>query len=210
MPDFNNANMMKYTIHTIILPHTNVQPTFVQQKLPWPQQHALQQAIINARPNENEAAKFFPLHLSLEDEINRLLISDARATANWGSACKPDVMDEFRSNGRDYEFLSDNEEDTPKPLPRRRKNKKPLPTECVFCKNNGEQPMYYKSHILKDGDGKVVCPILRRYQCPICQALGDDSHTLKYCPKNPKPSGVPIVSALKTLRNSSGKKGRSK
>lgn len=80
--------MMKYTIHTIILPHTNVPPTFVQQKFPWPQQHALQQAIMNVRPNENEPAKFFPLHLSLEDEINRLLISDSRATANWGTACK--------------------------------------------------------------------------------------------------------------------------
>lgn len=71
-----------------------------------------------------------------------------------------DVMDDFRQNGKDFEYLSEDEE-IPKPPMRRRKNKKPLPTECVFCKNNGEMPAFFKGHILKDADGKVICPILR-------------------------------------------------
>ena len=70
-------------------------------------------------------------------------------------------MEEFKHNGKDTEYLPP-EEDAPKPIiSRRRKNKKPLPTECVFCKNNGETPKLYTGHILKDADGKVICPILR-------------------------------------------------
>ena len=34
--------------------------------------------------------------------------------------------------------------------------------------------------------GKVVCPILYAYKCPICHATGDYAHTLKYCPMMPK------------------------
>ena len=70
-------------------------------------------------------------------------------------------MEEFRHNGKDTEYLTD-EEEAPKPVPsKRRKSKKPLPTECVFCKNNGEIANFYRSHILKDAEGKVVCPVLR-------------------------------------------------
>lgn len=70
-------------------------------------------------------------------------------------------MDDFKNNGKDTEYLPP-EEEVQKPLiSRRRKNKKPLPTECVFCKNNGETSETYKAHILKDADGKVRCPILR-------------------------------------------------
>lgn len=38
------------------------------------------------------------------------------------------------------------------------------------------------SHVLKDDYGKVVCPILRAYTCPYCQASGDFAHTINYCP----------------------------
>ena len=34
--------------------------------------------------------------------------------------------------------------------------------------------------------GKVICPILFAYKCPICHATGDYAHTLKYCPMMPK------------------------
>ncbi|XP_071949065.1 nanos homolog 1-like isoform X2 [Antedon mediterranea] len=58
------------------------------------------------------------------------------------------------------------------------------PDWCVFCKNNGEVETVYMSHVLKNGDGKVRCPILRKYTCPICGMNGDHAHTIKYCPRN--------------------------
>jgi protein nanos 1 len=76
--------------------------------------------------------------------------------------------------------------------------------ECVFCKNNGEQETYYKQHVLKDSVGRVVCPILRAYTCPICNAKGDDAHTIKYCPKNNNPEVVATMTTLKTHRSSTG------
>lgn len=54
---------------------------------------------------------------------------------------------------------------------------------CRFCKQNGESPRVYRSHKLKSNDGKVICPVLRNYTCPICEATGDYAHTLRYCPK---------------------------
>lgn len=56
-------------------------------------------------------------------------------------------------------------------------------TVCVFCRNNGESREFYSSHTLKDNDGNTTCPILRAYTCPLCKANGDQSHTIKYCPK---------------------------
>ena len=55
---------------------------------------------------------------------------------------------------------------------------------CVFCRNNGEDESVYTSHALKAPDGRVTCPVLRAYTCPLCHASGDDAHTIKYCPTN--------------------------
>lgn len=55
---------------------------------------------------------------------------------------------------------------------------------CVFCRNNGEEESFYASHSLKDLEGRVTCPVLRAYTCPICGANGDEAHTIKYCPQN--------------------------
>lgn len=55
---------------------------------------------------------------------------------------------------------------------------------CVFCKNNGEQMAVYSSHILKDEAGRVQCPVLRKYTCPLCGVSGDAAHTIRYCPKS--------------------------
>lgn len=55
---------------------------------------------------------------------------------------------------------------------------------CVFCRNNGESKKVYSSHVLKDAEGNTTCPILRAYTCPLCKASGNESHTIKYCPKN--------------------------
>lgn len=73
-----------------------------------------------------------------------------------------EVMEDFRHNGRDFEYCPDLDIDvTRQIMPRRKKNKKPLPTECVFCRNNGEEEAYYRKHLLKDIDGRVSCPVLR-------------------------------------------------
>jgi len=51
---------------------------------------------------------------------------------------------------------------------------------CKFCKNNGEND--YLSHRLRDNNGRVTCPILFKYKCPICNATGP-GHTKNYCPQ---------------------------
>ena len=77
---------------------------------------------------------------------------------------------------------------------------------CVFCKNNGESEVVYSSHVLKDGAGRVTCPVLRAYTCPLCAAHGDNAHTIKYCPLGEvaRPSCLPLRSA----RNSIGGRKR--
>ncbi|KAJ3613810.1 hypothetical protein NHX12_020056 [Muraenolepis orangiensis] len=63
-----------------------------------------------------------------------------------------------------------------------RSSGKPEPKVCVFCRNNGAPEEVFASHVLKAADGRVLCPILRAYTCPLCSANGDHAHTIKYCP----------------------------
>lgn len=52
---------------------------------------------------------------------------------------------------------------------------------CTFCKKNGERPSVYTTHAVRAKVGKkyiVTCPILRRYTCKECGAMGDNSHTM--------------------------------
>ena len=61
----------------------------------------------------------------------------------------------------------------------------PTLMECVFCKNNNEKPEMYRSHILKDPESNIQCPVLRAYDCPICHnGGGPKAHTVRYCPLN--------------------------
>lgn len=77
------------------------------------------------------------------------------------------------------------------------------PKICVFCRNNGAPEEVYGSHVLKAPDGRVVCPILRAYTCPLCSANGDNAHTIKYCPLSKE---QPAPRALKGGRAVGGKR----
>ena len=52
--------------------------------------------------------------------------------------------------------------------------------------NNNETEAVYTSHVLKDPSGRVVCPALYVYVCPICHNTGHQAHTVKHCPYNPE------------------------
>ncbi|XP_029474931.1 nanos homolog 2 [Rhinatrema bivittatum] len=73
---------------------------------------------------------------------------------------------------------------------------------CNFCKHNGESKNIYSSHMLKTPDGTIICPVLRKYTCPLCGATGDMAHTLKYCPRNQVKQSL----YRKSGRNSAGRK----
>ncbi|XP_025906486.1 nanos homolog 1 [Nothoprocta perdicaria] len=57
---------------------------------------------------------------------------------------------------------------------------------CVFCRNTREAGALPGAHSLRGADGRVLCPVLRRYTCPLCGASGDYAHTVKYCPRAPR------------------------
>ena len=68
-------------------------------------------------------------------------------------------------------------------VPKCTHRRRPTRKLCVFCRKNGEREAFYRSHCLKDGSGRVTCPVLQAYICPICGSHGDSAHTIKYCPE---------------------------
>ena len=74
------------------------------------------------------------------------------------------------------------------PMPLVRRSSAAVPNigvgrECKFCKNNGESPHQYTSHVLRcAATNQLICPVLRKHVCETCGATGDDAHTKNYCP----------------------------
>lgn len=75
---------------------------------------------------------------------------------------------------------------------------------CNFCKSNKEPAFVYSTHNLRDSNGKLTCPVLRRYKCRHCGATGDDAHTDSYCPTLPAERRLSVKSFLWTNRTSAG------
>ncbi|XP_072376227.1 uncharacterized protein nanos [Diabrotica undecimpunctata] len=55
---------------------------------------------------------------------------------------------------------------------------------CAFCLKNNEPTHVVCSHYMKEKNGKILCPILKKHVCEICGATGELAHTRKYCPAN--------------------------
>lgn len=81
---------------------------------------------------------------------------------------------------------------------------------CEFCKTNRETRAFFESHSLKEETGKVTCPVLRSYVCPLCKATGDDAHTLAHCPENKGERRVESFTEIKKMfaKNAAGKHRR--
>ncbi|GFT32743.1 nanos homolog 2 [Nephila pilipes] len=77
---------------------------------------------------------------------------------------------------------------------------------CRFCLQNEEQQEFYSMHKLKDENGKIICPVLRKYLCSICGATGDTAHTIAYCPYNKNKRQMPLTLLFKQTNKDS--KGR--
>jgi len=79
---------------------------------------------------------------------------------------------------------------------------------CSFCKSNGESASVYTSHVLRNTDNEIECPILMAYVCPKCGATGKSAHTIKYCTALSESERValPTVKLFKEGRTSSGNK----
>ncbi|XP_075221404.1 RNA-binding protein nanos [Lycorma delicatula] len=65
-----------------------------------------------------------------------------------------------------------------------RKYKSQEKSICTFCKKNGEPASSYSTHLTKDDEGNITCPILKAYVCQKCGATGRSAHTDKYCHYN--------------------------
>ena len=69
-----------------------------------------------------------------------------------------------------------------------------LRRSCTFCPGFGVTFLFSRSHRIRSLDGKVTCPVLRAYNCSLCNnGGGDDAHTEGFCPTLPNPKKPKVV-----------------
>ncbi|KAK9534244.1 hypothetical protein VZT92_009301 [Zoarces viviparus] len=151
----------------------------------------------SASCSPNSITESLKATLGLEDDspVCSCVIGHGRDSDGHRDCCSIYDLKERISLLRPYEQLAGDRDSPPYrggfagldllSMDRRRKQTqrgKPEPKVCVFCRNNGAPEEVYGTHILKTADGRVLCPILRAYTCPLCSANGDNAHTIKYCP----------------------------
>ena len=79
------------------------------------------------------------------------------------------------------------EQQQQRPLRRHRSQRVPdaaaAASHCFYCHKCKRPPAVYRSHVLRDANGIVTCPLLRCYKCPVCHTNGGDyAHTITHCP----------------------------
>ncbi|TMW48714.1 hypothetical protein DOY81_006197 [Sarcophaga bullata] len=120
----------------------------------------------------NNFWKALPTHLQQQQQQqNTQTVNPATAATDTATAAVTASID-YNSNQK-------------KPKRYHSSKEKYATKHCVFCENNNEAEAVVKSHSVRDTLGRVLCPKLRTYVCPICKASGDLAHTVKYCPKKP-------------------------
>lgn len=136
-------------------------------------------------------------------DANQMNKSQGRKRNHQKQFILPNQFQMSNINNPNHKFGSANSDNRKMAKKSNTSSKKKLDDYCVFCKNNGVDEILYKSHTVKDSKGRVLCPKLRAYQCPICGEDGDKSHTIKYCPKKP----IVTMEDLKKLEAGSKKPG---
>ena len=95
---------------------------------------------------------------SLKDDYMTTLPSNSSSSSDaclseYSSTMSPESFENYTGCGI---FAKSTRMQPENKIKSRIKARKPF---CEFCKNNNEHRSVYSSHVLKDMDGRVVCPV---------------------------------------------------